>query len=117
MEVPKQRRQVMSRVQGITVRRNPFEGEFDGNWDNEHEDRRIGNWLPDTHQTRESTVRKFNIALNYKEMHCAEKWAHDETNDAMTTLTLQLKDRMGIDLSQFTILNVYYEHDDTQAVF
>lgn len=110
----------MSRVQGITVRRNPFEGEFDGNWDNEHEDRRIGNWLPDTHQTRESTVRKFNIALNYKEMHHAEHafvCVHHAEQGPLSTLTLQLKDRLGIDLSQFTILNVYYESDDTQPVF
>ena len=70
----------MSRVQGITVRRNPFEGEFQANWDNQPEDRRIGNWLPDTHVTRESTARKFNIALNYKEMQSAEKcFPHDYT--------------------------------------
>jgi hypothetical protein len=104
----------MSRVQGITVRRNPFEGEFQANWDNQPEDRRIGNWLPDTHVTRESTARKFNIALNYKEMQSAEKCF---PHDPMTTLTLQLKERMGIDLSLYTILHIYYESDDSMPVF
>jgi hypothetical protein len=35
----------------------------------------------------------------------------------MTTLTLQLKERMGIDLSLYTILHIYYESDDSMPVF
>jgi hypothetical protein len=104
----------MSRVQGITVRRNPFEGEFQADWSSSNEDRRIGNWTPDTHRTKESTARKFNIALNYKEMHSAQICF---PHDPLDTLTLQLKERLGIDLSQYTIVDRYDSHDDTAAVF
>jgi|APSaa5957512535_1039671.scaffolds.fasta_scaffold160121_2 hypothetical protein len=101
---------IVSRVQGITVRRKAFPGEFQADWTSTHEERGAGQWKPDTHRTRESTCRKFNIALNYKEMGQYQ-------DDLLDTLTLQLKERLGIDLSQYTILGLYDSPDDHAAVF
>lgn len=78
---------------GIKVKRiEPVPGNsFTADWTSTIEERCIGNWIPDTHQTRPSTVAEFDIELNLDEVTAA-------VNGYWTMLEDYLFDRLKIKL-------------------
>jgi hypothetical protein len=94
---------IMMKNNSIRVKRiEPVPGNsFTADWSSSREDRRIGNWVPDTHSTRGSTVAEFDIPLNFYELTAIANGYLDIARDL-------LKDRLGIDLDRYTIQAIKY---------
>lgn len=64
---------------------------FTADWTSTREDRRIGNWVPDTCSNRPSSLAEFDIAINFEETTAL-------LNGYLDIFNTMLKKRLKIDL-------------------
>ena len=86
----------------ISVKRiEPVPGNtFTADWTSTREDRRIGNWVPDTCSNRPSSIAEFDIELNFEETTAL-------LNGYLDILNNMLKERLKIDLlERYNIISV-----------
>jgi hypothetical protein len=77
---------------------------FTADWTSSREERRIGNWLPDTCSNRPSSVAEFDIELNFEETTAL-------LNGYLDILNNMLKERLKIDLlERYNIISVDKGH-------
>ena len=87
-------------MNSISVKRiEPVPGNtFTADWTSTREDRRIGNWVPDTCSNRPSSVAEYNIAITFGETTAL-------LNGYLDILNNMLEERLKIDLRRYNIVS------------
>ena len=87
-------------MNSISVKRiEPVTGNtFTADWTSTREDRRIGNWVPDTCSNRPSSVAEYDIAITFEETTAL-------LNGYLDILNNMLEERLKIDLRRYNIVS------------
>tara|TARA_R110000803_G_C11774851_1_gene295781 strand:- start:85 stop:369 length:285 start_codon:yes stop_codon:yes gene_type:complete len=87
-------------MNSISVKRiEPVPGNtFTADWTSTREDRRIGNWVPDTCSNRPSSVAEYDIAITFEETTAL-------LNGYLDILNNMLEERLKIDLRRYNIVS------------
>ena len=87
-------------MNSISVNRiEPVPGNtFTADWTSTREDRRIGNWVPDTCSNRPSSVAEYDIAITFEETTAL-------LNGYLDILNNMLEERLKIDLRRYNIVS------------